>query len=629
MGDDPRSDPTWAEHNDSDQIIYDDDCVGHDHNTQCLTLHGVQNVGSISEGSVLLGMSGEPVKVESKGPTVHSKMIKVTATLSMGRGQMGRRTTFFVPHNQHLQLAAAASCRPNLGKVSGAVSMVKRKVTWWTRCTQDDIHDEVASLPYEAALDAIVHIVRQNLSNLRDDFGQLSMSAILMELQTNETIRPHLIKAFEYWCQTNDIENDDVLVADPLDMPEWLTELEQQLNSRVSIYEDMFQSTSQGPHSDSDDEGGLEDDEELDLGRCPNFMEFLNLEAACEAVDSQATDLTFHPELSFSPPGSQIDHPPSSQPQAPSSQPNLPSSQPNPPSSQPHPPSSQQDQSAESQNSAATFRSAQRESFETLFGGLRNTLRPCKHNCKGMRQMSKLFPTAEQAELVYDILNSSLYSLIDPYQVRPGDIFRMTALQLTESCFPHLLKLVIGQDPMRTNGTGLALPKWAPDPYFMGLWLGDGRKDDSTIASSDEETKFWLEDYVDRLNQDWPGPPFKKLRLREDQIFSEEHAEANGYKLAFNYAIANENSGVSKRWNPVRTALERFGLLHDKSGGVPDIYKQATDVDKLKVIAGLMDSDGSLKGACYTLEQVGDDHSKIVYDVAELCTNLGIRHGTS
>lgn len=464
------------------------------------------------------------------------------------------------------------------------------------------------------------------------------MSAAMAEIQTNDTIQPHLVKAFELWCQANDSESDDGIIAGPLDEPEWLTELEQQLTTRFEIYDEIFRSTTQGPHSNLYDEGAEDNAEELDFGRCSNFLEFVNLEAACAQVDSQVTDCTFRPELSFSPPGSQLDHPTSSQPQPPSasqsSQPPSASQASQPPSasqaSQPRSsqPTQHEGEAPESQNSAATFRSAQRESFEASFGQLRNSLKPCPRNCKGLRTMSKLFPNEDQAQLVVDILNSSLYSLIDPYQVRPGDLFRLTAGQLTKSCNPKHLKIVIGQDPLlRAPGTGTPLPTWAPDPYFLGLWLGDGRKDDATIASSDGETKIWLQGYVDRLNQKWPGPPFKKLRLREDQIFHEDKAAENGWKLAFNYAIANERSGVRDYWNPVRAALGRFGLLHDKSGGVPDVYKQADEEVQLKVIAGLMDSDGSLKNACYTLEQVGDDHARIVYDVAELCSSLGIRHG--
>lgn len=145
----PRVSPNWAHVVNLHEDIYDDDAIGIEDNTQCLTPNGVSYVGSVNEGSVLLGASGEPVNVLSRGTSIISKVIKVTATLGMGRGKHIRKTTFSVTHNQPLQLVAAALCHANLNTVGGITGQ-KRRVTWWTRCTQDGIHEEVASLPYEA-----------------------------------------------------------------------------------------------------------------------------------------------------------------------------------------------------------------------------------------------------------------------------------------------------------------------------------------------------------------------------------------------------------------------------------------------------------------------------------------------
>jgi superfamily II DNA or RNA helicase len=106
------------------------------------------------------------------------------------------------------------------------------------------------------------------------------------------------------------------------------------------------------------------------------------------------------------------------------------------------------------------------------------------------------------------------------------------------------------------------------DPYFIGLWLGDGTTLSPTITTADAE----LADYI------------------------REFAWNEGCKVRTE--VLNNGSGGPDYWTlhlssgNLRTKMRNLRLIGNKH--IPDIYKFATRENRLRLLAGILDSDGYL-----------------------------------
>ena len=75
--------------------------------------------------------------------------------------------------------------------------------------------------------------------------------------------------------------------------------------------------------------------------------------------------------------------------------------------------------------------------------------------------------------------------------------------------------------PLRFEPSNATINAPVPiDPYYLGLWLGDGAKSHAGIFSnaSDRVVGLWLQSYVDRLNSTRPNGA-RPLCLKERVIY--------------------------------------------------------------------------------------------------------------
>jgi len=107
------------------------------------------------------------------------------------------------------------------------------------------------------------------------------------------------------------------------------------------------------------------------------------------------------------------------------------------------------------------------------------------------------------------------------------------------------------------------------DSYFIGLWLGDGTSGGTGITISDED-KETIE-YVYKFANTYG------LHITPQR--------KNGAKCA-TYNLATCVGGSNK----VRAYLSELGILNDKR--IPSQYLISSVVDRLNVLAGIIDSDG-------------------------------------
>lgn len=137
------------------------------------------------------------------------------------------------------------------------------------------------------------------------------------------------------------------------------------------------------------------------------------------------------------------------------------------------------------------------------------------------------------------------------------------------------------------------------NPYILGLWLGDGAVYDGTLTSH-------IDDYKEII----------------------KHIESSGYIIR---SIRNDRD-TKKRINvhnaddkPLLSLLRENGLLSEKH--IPSIYMQSSIEQRLELLRGLMDSDGSIdtRGRC-EFSQSSEKHNRLLKDMSALLDSLGIKH---
>ncbi|RLA66570.1 MAG: hypothetical protein DRQ88_05945 [Epsilonproteobacteria bacterium] len=104
-------------------------------------------------------------------------------------------------------------------------------------------------------------------------------------------------------------------------------------------------------------------------------------------------------------------------------------------------------------------------------------------------------------------------------------------------------------------------PKIKLNPYFLGLWLGDGTQNDTQITNPDPEIKEFLEVFALKEG-------YSLSTLYEDRC--------PAYRLV----------GKKGKPNPLRNYLRDIGKR------IPQNYKTGSIKDRLSLLAGLLDSDG-------------------------------------
>ena len=109
------------------------------------------------------------------------------------------------------------------------------------------------------------------------------------------------------------------------------------------------------------------------------------------------------------------------------------------------------------------------------------------------------------------------------------------------------------------------------DPYTFGVWLGDGSNTQPRICND------------------------RRDRAVINRII------ANGYKPTFQYT--HKTTGVDYYDFPIRSALRSMGMCHSKQRTekyIPDEYLTASLEQRLQLLAGLLDTDGSTCEKQYT-----------------------------
>ncbi len=176
------------------------------------------------------------------------------------------------------------------------------------------------------------------------------------------------------------------------------------------------------------------------------------------------------------------------------------------------------------------------------------------------------------------------------YRIIPvkGDSFIVNAnhiLSLQRSCkgeknYPEILNLKVSdyiklsnpaQRRFKLRRVGVNFRnkyKLTVDPYFLGIWLGDGTEGFPQITTADKE----IVDYV-YLMAEKIGCSITKQRKTDS--------------ICCSYTIVGDGK---KGHNCLRNMLKEIGVLDSKY--IPLVYLTASEEDRLQLLAGLIDTDG-------------------------------------
>ena len=138
------------------------------------------------------------------------------------------------------------------------------------------------------------------------------------------------------------------------------------------------------------------------------------------------------------------------------------------------------------------------------------------------------------------------------------------------------------------------------DPYYLGLWLGDGNSHNTGITTLDKEIVDYITEYGKKLG----------LHIQPNQ---------NTNKTCPTYNL-NVKGGNRFKTNPLKDLLKDLNVLENKH--IPEIYKYSSIEQRLELVKGLMDSDGF----CDTRHiQFSNKNEKIINDLKSILESLGIK----
>ena len=139
------------------------------------------------------------------------------------------------------------------------------------------------------------------------------------------------------------------------------------------------------------------------------------------------------------------------------------------------------------------------------------------------------------------------------------------------------------------------------DPYFLGLWLGDGNSSDPAITTTDVEIHEYLEDFATR----------EGLDLRPNEIT---------IHITSGKKFGRGGKGLPREGrNPLLTKLKQLQVIRNKH--VPIEYKTNSKEIRLQVLAGLIDSDGSPTNGGYDFVSKSE---QLANDVVYIARSLGL-----
>ena len=132
------------------------------------------------------------------------------------------------------------------------------------------------------------------------------------------------------------------------------------------------------------------------------------------------------------------------------------------------------------------------------------------------------------------------------------------------------------------------------DPYIIGVWLGDGSQRDTVITNQEATILHYINKEIKHYN----------LLLN--------------YKSQYDYRISYNGLTSKKGQNQFLNALREYNLINNKH--IPYYLLCNSREVRMEILAGLLDTDGSLDSNCYEITQ---ENEALMDDIIYLVRSLG------
>jgi hypothetical protein len=145
------------------------------------------------------------------------------------------------------------------------------------------------------------------------------------------------------------------------------------------------------------------------------------------------------------------------------------------------------------------------------------------------------------------------------------------------------------------------------DPYILGVWLGDGDSVRPALTNIDIPIIEAWKKYGESIGYNITTSNAKE---RKTNVQIGETTTVQSYHI-----VKPKGSGIN---NIFKDNLQKYNLLSNKH--IPDEYLYNTIDNRLKLLAGLIDTDGTLTRQTYEISQKNENLSN---GIIKLCRSLG------
>ncbi len=162
---------------------------------------------------------------------------------------------------------------------------------------------------------------------------------------------------------------------------------------------------------------------------------------------------------------------------------------------------------------------------------------------------------------------------------------------------------------VKNYSPSLTVDPWRIDPYYLGLWLGDGTSTSGMITSMDPEIVDFLHEYAATSFKGWKWHQASKPKNKAStySLRSTKQENLNGGPFEHTSKLVREEPWrideicAERNANPLHIRMDLVDVLHNKH--IPEVYFTASRVDRLQLLAGFIDTDGYLETNCYEIQQ--------------------------
>jgi hypothetical protein len=143
------------------------------------------------------------------------------------------------------------------------------------------------------------------------------------------------------------------------------------------------------------------------------------------------------------------------------------------------------------------------------------------------------------------------------------------------------------------------------DPYILGLWLGDGDSNGINLTSIDNVIIDYWKKYakINDLNININGTKERKTIAKNGET-----------ELVSSYRIYTQTTS-----NKVLVEFKKLNLINNKH--IPEIFLKNSINNRLKLLAGIIDTDGYLDGN--SRYEIVQKNNKLSENILELSRSLG------